>query len=99
MEMTSKRLGATAVTGPKENLLGVITDGDLRRMLEKNVNTGAVTAKEIMTAKPTTISKNALAVEALELLRAKDISQLLVMDGDLYAGFIHIHDLVKEGII
>ncbi|MDP4128524.1 MAG: KpsF/GutQ family sugar-phosphate isomerase [Bacteroidota bacterium] len=99
MEMTSKRLGATAVTGPGDSLLGVITDGDLRRMLEKNVNTEGVSARDIMTPSPTTISKNALAVEALELLRAKDISQLLVMDGDLYAGFIHIHDLVKEGII
>ncbi len=99
MEMTSKRLGATAVTGTKEKLLGIITDGDLRRMLEKNANTSIVTAKEIMTPKPTTVSKNALAVEALELLRSKDISQLLVMDEDQYAGFIHIHDLVREGII
>ncbi len=99
MEMTSKRLGATAVTGDNNHLLGVITDGDLRRMLERNVNQEDVSAKDIMTSTPTTISKNALAVEALELLRAKDISQLLVMDGDQYAGFIHIHDLVKEGII
>jgi arabinose-5-phosphate isomerase len=99
MEMTSKRLGATAVTGPRDQLLGIITDGDLRRMLEKSVNTADVNAADIMTKTPATISKNALAVEALELLRAKDISQLLVMDGDQYAGFIHIHDLVKEGII
>jgi len=99
MEMTSKRLGATAVTGPGGQLLGIITDGDLRRMLEKSVNTADVNAADIMTKTPATISKDALAVEALELLRAKDISQLLVMDGDQYAGFIHIHDLVKEGII
>ena len=99
MEMTSKRLGATAVTGPGDQLLGIITDGDLRRMLEKSINTADVSASDIMTKTPTTISKDALAVEALEVLRAKDISQLLVMDGDQYAGFIHIHDLVKEGII
>jgi arabinose-5-phosphate isomerase len=99
LEMTSKRLGATAVTSADNHLLGIITDGDLRRMLEKNVNTASVSAKDIMTSTPSTISKNALAVEALELLRAKDISQLLVMDGDQYAGFIHIHDLVREGII
>jgi arabinose-5-phosphate isomerase len=99
MEMTSKRLGATAVVGQAQELLGIITDGDLRRMLEKSVNTTDVHARDIMSSKPTTIQKDALAVEALELLRSKDISQLPVMDGKVYAGFIHIHDLIKEGII
>jgi len=99
MEMTSKRLGATAVTGSSEELLGIITDGDLRRMLEKNVNTGSVKAKDIMTTTPCTITADALAVEALEVLRTKDISQLPVMEGNVYKGFIHIHDLIKEGII
>jgi len=98
MEMTSKRLGATAVVvGPE--LQGIITDGDLRRMLERNVNPVTVHARDIMSSKPTTIQKDALAVEALEVLRSKDISQLPVMDGNGYAGFIHIHDLLKEGII
>jgi arabinose-5-phosphate isomerase len=99
MEMTSKRLGATAVTGADGKLLGIVTDGDLRRMLEKQTDLSRVRAADIMTSRPVTIAKQALAVEALELLRAKDISQLLVLDGDRYAGFIHIHDLVKEGII
>jgi arabinose-5-phosphate isomerase len=99
MEMTSKRLGATAVVGAAQELLGIITDGDLRRMLEKDVNPATVHAKDIMSTKPTTIQKDALAVEALELLRSKDISQLPVMEGNGYAGFVHIHDLVKEGII
>ena len=99
MEMTSKRLGATAVVGDKQELLGIITDGDLRRMLEKNANTASVHARDIMSSTPTTIQKDALAVEALEVLRTKDISQLPVMDGKVYAGFIHIHDLIKEGII
>jgi arabinose-5-phosphate isomerase len=99
MEMTSKRLGATAVVGEALELLGIITDGDLRRMLEKNVNTGTVHARDIMSTKPTTIQKDALAVEALEVLRSKDISQLPVMEQNTYAGFIHIHDLIKEGII
>lgn len=98
LEMTSKRLGATAVVEGRK-LLGIITDGDLRRMLEKNVNTAEVHARDIMSAKPTTIHKEALAVEALEVLRSKDISQLPVMEDAGYAGFIHIHDLVKEGII
>jgi arabinose-5-phosphate isomerase len=99
MEMTSKRLGATAVVDEAQELQGIITDGDLRRMLEKNPNTSNVHARDIMSTKPTTIQKDALAVEALEILRTKDISQLPVMDGKKYAGFIHIHDLVKEGII
>ncbi len=99
MEMTSKRLGATAVVGEAQELLGIITDGDLRRMLEKNSNPAMVHAKDIMSSKPTTIQKDALAVEALEVLRSKDISQLPVMDGKVYSGFIHIHDLIKEGII
>jgi len=99
MEMTSKRLGATAVVDGSQELLGIITDGDLRRMLEKNADTSSVHAKDIMSSKPTTIQKDALAVEALEVLRSKDISQLPVMDGKSYAGFIHIHDLIKEGII
>ena len=99
MEMTSKRLGATAVVGAAQELLGIITDGDLRRMLEKNSNQATVHAKDIMSSKPTTIQKDALAVEALEVLRSKDISQLPVMEGKVYSGFIHIHDLIKEGII
>jgi arabinose-5-phosphate isomerase len=99
MEMTSKRLGATAVVTEAQELLGIITDGDLRRMLEKNTDTSRVHAKEIMSSKPTTIQKDALAIEALEVLRTKDISQLAVMDGNKYVGFLHIHDLVKEGII
>jgi len=99
LEMTSKRLGATAVVGASGELLGIITDGDLRRMLEKSVNTSDVHACDIMSVNPTTIQMDSLAVEALELLRSKDISQLPVMDGKIYAGFIHIHDLVKEGII
>jgi arabinose-5-phosphate isomerase len=99
MEMTSKRLGATAIVGKAQELLGIITDGDLRRMLEKNANPATIQARDIMSSKPTTIQKDALAVEALEVLRSKDISQLPVMDGNDYAGFIHIHDLIKEGII
>lgn len=98
MEMTSKRLGATAVVDDQK-LLGIITDGDLRRMLERNADTSGVHAKDIMSKNPATIQKEALAVEALEVLRSKDISQLPVMSGTDYTGFIHIHDLVKEGII
>lgn len=99
MEITSKRLGATAVTDEKGELLGIITDGDLRRMLEKNEMQDGLTAKNIMTLNPKTIAADALAVEALDLMRSHDITQLVVTSGKLYAGFVHLHDLIREGII
>ena len=99
MEMTSRRLGATAVTDDGNRLLGIITDGDLRRMLEKSVSTGTIMARDIMTNRPRTIEADALAVEALDVLRRNDITQLVVTNGNEYAGFIHLHDLIREGII
>jgi arabinose-5-phosphate isomerase len=99
MEITSKRLGATAVTDEKGNLLGIVTDGDLRRMLEKNVNTDGMTAKDIMTVRPKTVDAEALAIEALDLMRTHDITQLVVTGTTGYMGFIHLHDLIREGII
>ena len=99
MEMTSKRLGATAVTDPENNLLGIITDGDLRRMLEKTTVPQGLSAADIMSTRPKTIDSEALAVEALDLMRTNDISQLVVLEGKWYGGFIHLHDLVREGII
>jgi arabinose-5-phosphate isomerase len=98
MEITSKRLGATAVVDEENILRGIITDGDLRRMLEKDIAPGKVQASEIMTRNPATINASSLAIDALELLKSKDINQLIVMENDQYAGFIHLHDLVKEGI-
>jgi arabinose-5-phosphate isomerase len=99
MEMTSKRLGATAVTDEQNNLLGIITDGDLRRMLERTSTTSGLKAEDIMTRKPKSIEYEALAVEALDMLRTFDISQLVVTEGARYVGFIHLHDLIREGII
>lgn len=99
LEISKKRLGTTAVVDAQEKLLGIITDGDLRRMLEKDANLASVTATEIMTANPKTISADALAVEALDLLRQYDISQLAVTDGGRYLGIIHLHDLIREGLI
>ena len=98
MEITEKLLGATAVMRD-EKLIGIITDGDLRRMLMKHPNIEEVTAKDIMTQNPKTIEKNDLVVNALELMRQKSITQLPVMDNDNYIGMIHIHDIIKEGII
>jgi arabinose-5-phosphate isomerase len=100
VEISKKRLGTTAVTDVNNRLLGIITDGDLRRMLEKNIPLDSVTAKEIMTLNPKTITADALAVEALDRLRKYDINQLVVVSGDAsYLGFIHLHDLIREGLI
>lgn len=99
MEISRNRLGATAVTDTEGNLLGVVTDGDLRRMLEKNVQLDQVQAEHIMSARPRTITPDALAVDALDQLRKNDITQLVVADGRQYLGFIHLHDLVREGLI
>jgi len=99
VEMTGKRLGVTAVVDNENKLLGIITDGDLRRMLEKGSSLEKVTAIDVMTANPKTIEADALAVDALDLMRKKEITQLVVTSQDRYLGIIHLHDLVKEGLI
>lgn len=101
VEISKKRLGATAVVDTNNQLLGVITDGDLRRMLEKSITLQLedIKAADIMTKSPKTVDANALAVEALDLLRQYDITQLVVTAGSTYLGFIHLHDLVREGLI
>lgn len=99
VEISRKRMGTTAVTD-NNKLLGIITDGDLRRMLEKNVPLDSITAKEIMTVNPKTITPEALAVEALDRLRHFDINQLVVVTSNQeYVGIIHLHDLIREGLI
>jgi arabinose-5-phosphate isomerase len=99
MEMTQKRLGATAVINEDDTIAGVVTDGDLRRMLEKDDTPGDMTAKDIMNPHPKTVEAEALAVDALDIMRRHDISQLLVVQDGRYAGIIHLHDLVREGLI
>ena len=99
IEMTSKRLGATAVTDGEGRLIGVITDGDLRRMLEKKGMTEGTTAGDIMTTQPKTIEAESLAVEALDLMRTHDITRLVVTSGTQYLGFIDLNNLIREGII
>ncbi len=98
-EISSKRLGATAIVDAGDKLLGIITDGDLRRMLEKKVALESIKAADIMTATPKTINADSLAVEALDLMRKKAITQLVVTDNGKYLGFIHLHDLIREGLI
>lgn len=99
VEITQKRLGITAVLNDAGELTGVITDGDLRRMLEKRDKLDGVTAKDIMTPFPKTVQAEALAVEALDLMRKNNITQLLVKHQEKYEGVIHLHDLIREGII
>jgi arabinose-5-phosphate isomerase len=99
VEMTRKRLGVTAVVDTENNLLGIITDGDLRRMLEKSVAIDTIKVNDIMTGNPQTIGPDMLAARALDILRKKEISQLVVAEKGKYLGIIHLHDLIKEGLI
>ena len=82
-----------------ERILGIITDGDLRRMLEKDLYNAQARAKDIMTVHPKTIDSQSLAVHALEMMRNYNITQLIVTENEKYFGIIHLHDLIKEGII
>ncbi|MDD4829883.1 MAG: KpsF/GutQ family sugar-phosphate isomerase [Bacteroidales bacterium] len=99
IEITSKRLGCVAVT-ENDEIKGIITDGDLRRMLSKSLSSDNQKAKDIMTINPKTITKDKFAVEALTLMKDNHITQLLVVDrNNKYIGVIHLHDLIREGII
>lgn len=98
VEISKKMLGVTAVLD-REKVVGIVTDGDIRRMLNKYDNIKELTAKDIMTTNPKTISANTLAIKALEQMQKKGISQLLAMDNDTYIGVIHLHNLINEGIL
>mgnify|MGYP006279380867 CR=1 FL=1 len=99
LEISEKRLGAAVVMGPDQELKGIITDGDLRRLLEKKPDLNKVKAKDFMTACPKTIGAGELVIDALELMRKNNITQLPVSKNGKYAGIIHLHDILKEGII
>ena len=99
IEITKKRLGVTVVMDNEENILGIITDGDLRRMLENDLYHPQAKAEDIMTIHPKTIDSQSLAVHALEVMRNYNITQLIVTENEKYFGIIHLHDLIKEGII
>ena len=99
-EISSKRLGATAVVDTDERLCGIITDGDLRRMMGQKFDFEQTKAKNILHAAPKTINAEELAVNALEKMRTYNISQLVVVDkNQQYLGMIHLHDLIKEGLV
>lgn len=99
VEITKKRLGLTAVVDSANTLSGVITDGDLRRMLERGDDITSTQAKEIMSKGPKTIDETSLAVDALDQMRKNNITQLLVTSNGTYAGVVHLHDLIREGLI
>ncbi|WP_040278163.1 KpsF/GutQ family sugar-phosphate isomerase [Psychroserpens damuponensis] len=98
VEISEKMLGVSAVVD-NNKIAGIITDGDLRRMLTKNDEFIHLTAKDIMSDNPKRIDEDAMAIDAMELMEKHGISQLLVEKNGEYAGVIHIHDLIKEGII
>ncbi len=98
-EISSKRLGATIVTNESGKITGVITDGDIRRMIEKGSDIQSLQAKDIMGHNPKTIQKDELAIRGLEMLEAKNITQLIVVDeNENYCGMVHFHDLIREGL-
>lgn len=98
VEISEKRLGVTAVINELK-IVGIITDGDIRRMLSKSTDITTFTAKDIMSANPKTISLDAMAIDALETMENNDITQILVTnDQQEYLGVVHLHDLIKEGI-
>jgi arabinose-5-phosphate isomerase len=99
VEITQKRLGTTAVVNETGIVEGIITDGDLRRMLETNDEYKNIRAKDIMGKSPKTIEPGALAVDALDIMRKNNISQLIVAENGLYLGVIHLHDIIREGLV
>ncbi|MDA3910642.1 MAG: KpsF/GutQ family sugar-phosphate isomerase [Bacteroidales bacterium] len=99
-EISSKRLGATAVLDQNDKLVGMITDGDIRRMLEKNLSAvESIVAGDIMSKYPKTVTPNELAVNVFNLMKGNNITQIVVIDKGKYLGMVHLHDLIREGIV
>ena len=100
LEMSGGRLGAVAVTDAEGGLLGIITDGDLRRMLEKYEDVDGLKARDIMSVSPKTIQEEELAYNAFQKMEQNSITQLVVVDEDKkYKGMVHIHDILREGVV
>jgi arabinose-5-phosphate isomerase len=101
LEISGKRLGATAVLDAAGQLAGIITDGDLRRMLGRGhlADLESLTAQDILTPQPATIGQEDFAAEALRRMQERNITQLIVLDEGRFAGFIHLHDVLREGLV
>ncbi len=99
VEISSKRMGATAVIDPHGQIAGIVTDGDLRRMLQRNQSVELLKAKDILSPNPKTIQRDELAINAFNLMEKNKITQLLVTENGKYVGMIHLHDILREGIV
>ena len=97
-EISEKRMGVTAVV-EKDQVVGIITDGDIRRMLNQNDTFAHLTASDIMTKNPKTIQMSTMVADALNILEDFSITQLVVLDDESYKGVLHLHDILKEGIV
>jgi arabinose-5-phosphate isomerase len=98
IEISKKRLGTTAVV-ENDMIIGIITDGDIRRMLEKSADINSLEARDIMSASPISVNADTMAVNALDIMQKNNITQILVTENGKYSGVVHFHDLLKEGII
>jgi arabinose-5-phosphate isomerase len=99
INISANRLGATVVLDESGELKGIITDGDVRRMLEKGGSFDKLVARDIMSLNPKTIDAGELAVKAFNLMETNKITSVIVMEGDKYIGLVHIHDIIREGIV
>ena len=99
INISQNRLGATVVLDENEKLLGIITDGDVRRMVEKGTPITALQAKDIMSHNPKTIESSELAVNAFNIMQKNKITSVVVLEEGKYIGLIHIHDILREGIV
>ena len=101
MEITSKRLGATSVIKASGKMAGIITDGDLRRMLNQHAGEALfhLKASDIMTVNPISVGSQEYAVKALEIMQARSITQVVVVENEEIVGFVHLHDLLREGLV
>ena len=99
INISQNRLGATVVLGVNDELMGIITDGDVRRMVEKGKPMDSLAAADIMSRNPKVVQKSELAVNAFSIMEKNKITSVVVMDGGKYVGLIHIHDVLREGIV
>ncbi|MGZ8192753.1 MAG: CBS domain-containing protein, partial [Methylobacter sp.] len=100
MEMTEKKLGMTAIVNANNQVIGIFTDGDLRRMLRKNLDIHNTVIAEVMTSPCTVISSDILAAEAMQIMEQKKINALIVVNRQRQAiGALNMHDLIRAGIV